>query len=127
MLATTTFTKGALAIATLDVSQNHFFTLFLRDRDANAPTATLEEVGPNTTTRHVLSKLPASNVWTRVTIDIDLAGSKATVLFGADKVLDGAAIMTAPSKDPTIRLGAVYIYGPADAFEARFDDVLLEL
>ncbi len=127
MLATTTFTKGAIAVATLDVSPNHFFTLYLRDGDPDAPAATLEESDPSAvTTRHVLAKLPAVNVWTHVTIDIDIAAAKASVLWGTEKVLDEAPIVSAPSSDPTIRIGAVYVYGPADPFEARFDDVTLD-
>ncbi len=123
---TATFASGAIAIATLDVSQNHFFTLFLRDRDPDAPAVTLEEVAGAVTTRHVLSKPLPSSQWIVVTIAIDLAASKASVLFGSQSALDGASITSAPSSDPTIRVGAVYVYGPADAFEASFDDVVLE-
>ena len=127
MLATATFTQGTIAIATLDVSQNHFFTLYLRDGDPDAPAATLEETDEAaTTTRHVLSKLPPANTWTHVTIDIDVGAAKANVLWGNEKVLDDAPIIAAPASDPTIRVGAVYVYGPADPFEARFDDVTLD-
>jgi hypothetical protein len=126
MLATATYTKGVVAIATLDVSSNHFFTLYLRDGDADSPAATLEEIAPASTTRHVLTKLPPANVWTRATIDIDLANAKASVLWGAEKALDQAPIAAGAAEDPTVRIGAVYVYGPADAFEARFDDVTLD-
>ncbi len=124
---TTTLDKGMLAIATVDVSTNHFFTLFLRDGDPDAPGPTLEESVPGTTTRHVLGSPPPANVWTRVVVDIDLGTGKASVSWDATKALDGATIATTPAaQDPTIRVGALYVYGPQDAFEARFDDVLFE-
>ena len=127
MIATASFTKGTIAVATLDVSPNHFFTLYLRDGDPDAPGPTLEETdGAAATTRHVLSKLPPAGVWTRATIDIDIAGATASVLWDDDKVLDEAPITAAPASDPTIRVGAVYVFGPADPFEARFDDVTLD-
>ncbi len=126
MLATATYTRGTIAIATLDVSPDHFFTLYLRDADPDAPAPVLEETSGATTTRHVLSKLPPAVVWTRVTIDVDVAGAKASVLWGNEKVLDQAAIAAGPASAPRIRVGAVYVYGPADPFEARFDDVTLD-
>ena len=126
MLASTTFTHGVVAIARLDVSSDHFFTLYLRDGDLDAPAATLEEISPGGTTRHLLSKLPPANEWTHVTIDVALDTAKATVLWGTDKALDQAPIAAGTAKDPTIRIGAVYIYGPAVTFEARFDDVTLD-
>lgn len=123
----TTLDKGMLAIATVDVSQSHFFTLFLRDGDPDAPGPTLEESVPGTTTRHVLGSPPPANAWTRIVVDLDLAAGKASVTWDATKALDGAAIATTPTAvDPTIRIGALYVYGPQDAFEARFDDVLVE-
>ncbi len=109
MLATTTFTQGVVASARLDVSSDHFFTLYLRDSDPDAPAATLEEISPGGTTRHVLSKLPPANEWTHVTIDVALDAAKATVLWGTDKALDQAPIAAGTAKDPTIRIGAVYI------------------
>ena len=126
MLATTSYTKGTIAIATLDVSQDHFFTLYLRDGDPDAPAAALEETNGATRTRHVLSKLPPALTWTRATIDIDIGGATATVLWGNEKVLDNAPIAAGLADEPTIRVGAVYVYGPADPFEARFDDVTLD-
>jgi hypothetical protein len=123
----TTLSKGSLAIATIDVSQNHFFTLFLRDTDPDAPGPTLEESVPGTTTRHVLGSPPPANTWTRIVVDVDLATGKASVSWDATKALDGATIATTPvAQDPTIRVGALYVYGPQDPFEARFDDVLVE-
>lgn len=127
MLATATYTKGTIAVATLDVSQNHFFTLYLRDGDLDAPAATLEETDETATTkRNVLSKLPPPFTWTRATIDIDVGGAKASVLWDGEKVLDQAPITAGVASDPTIRVGAVYVYGPADPFEARFDGVTLD-
>ena len=125
-LATTTFTQGVVAIATLDVSQTHFFTLYLRDGDPTAPAATLEETTASGTTRHLLTKVPPANTWTRATIDLDLGASKASVFWGADEALDAVAITPGPALDPTIRIGAVYVFGPADAVSARFDDVVLD-
>ncbi|MBX3219930.1 MAG: hypothetical protein KF795_05375 [Labilithrix sp.] len=126
MLETATFTQGVVAIATLDVSANHFFTLYLRDGDPDAPAATLEETSAGGTTRHVLSTLPAPGAWTRATLDLDLAASTATVRWGAETALDAAPIVAGAAKDPTIRIGAVYVYGPAAPFRARFDDVTLD-
>ena len=125
-LGTAPLTKGAVAIATLDVSLSHFFTLYLRDGHPDAPAATLEETAPGGTTRHVLSKPPPAGVWTRVTIDVDVGGARASVLWDSEKALDQATIAPGGASDPTIRVGAVYVYGPADAFEARFDDVTLD-
>ncbi len=126
LLDAVTFTQGVVAIATLDVAANHFFTLYLRDGDADAPAATLEETAPDRTTRHVLSSLPTPGTWTRATLDIDLAAAKATVRWGAQTALDGAPIVDAPAKDPTVRVGAVYVYGPAASFGAHFDNVTLD-
>ena len=57
---------------------------------------------------------------------IDFGKKTATVTFDATKVLDGATIQTATGKEATIRIGAAYVDGPADPFEARFDDVVLD-
>ena len=123
----TTLSKGALAIATVDVSQSHFFTLFQRDADPDAPGPTLEETTPAATTRHVLGSPPPANTWTRVVVDLDLTAGKASVTWEGTKAIDGAPIATSPApEDPTIRVGALYVYGPQDPFEARFDDVLFE-
>lgn len=122
---TTTITKGLVAIATLDVSTSHFFTLYLRDGDAVAPAATLEEEVGGATTRHVLAKLPVAGAWTRIVIDLDLAVGKASVSFGGDNALD-TPITPLAGTEATVRLGAVYVYGPADPFTADFDDVVLD-
>ena len=58
-------------------------------------------------------------------IDLDLAGGKASVSFDADKALDAAPIGVLTGSEATVRLGAL-VDGPADAFEARFDDVVLD-
>ena len=120
-----TFTKGIIAIATLDVSSSHYFTLNLRDQDA-VPAASLEEFVGATMTRHVLTRLPPAGVWTRITVDLDFTTGKANVSFGADKALADEPIMAVPGTETTIRLGAVYCEGPADPFLARFDDVVVE-
>jgi hypothetical protein len=124
-LPAVSFTKGSIAIATLDVSLDHFFTLYLRDGDPTAPAAVLEEYLAGTVTRHPLTLLPAVDVWTRVTVDLDLSLGKANVSFGAQKALDAAPITAVAGSEATLRLGAV-IDGPAEAFEARFDDVTLD-
>jgi len=122
----TTFTKGSMAIATVDVSNNHFFTLWLRDTDSSAPAASLEEISLSGTKRNVLGSPPPTNVATKIVVDIDLAAGTASVTWDATKALDAAAIQKGTTEDPTIRVGAVYDYGPQDAFEAHFDDVVLE-
>gem|GEM_PF-1926549 len=121
-------TKGALALATLDVSASHFFTLYLRDapQDGSEPAAILEEIDGATVRRHALTKLPAMGVWTRVTIDVDLGAGVASVLLGTEKALDAAVVSAIPGTEATIRVGAVYLFGPADAFEAGFDDVVVD-
>ena len=122
---TVTFTKGIISIATLDVSTNHFFTLSLRDQDA-VPAASLEEYVGATMTRHVLTRLPPAGVWTRITIDLDFTAGKANVTFDALKALDAEPIMPVPGTEATIRVGGVYIEGPADPFKASFDDVVVD-
>ena len=124
--STTTITKGLLAIATLDVSTNHFFTLYLRDDDATAPAAALVEQTPTTQTRHLLTGLPLAALWTKIVIDVDLVGGKANVTFGNDKVLVDAPIVATLGTEGTIRLGAVYLFPPADPLTLNFDDVVLD-
>ena len=125
-LPAVTFTKGSVAIATLDVSLSHFFTLYLRDIDGAAPAATLKEYvgGGGGTTRHVLTKLPPVNAWSRITIDLDLTNGKANVSFDAQEALVDEPITAVVGSEATVRIGVI-IDGPADAFEARFDDVVL--
>ena len=123
---TTTIATGLVAIATLDVSLNHYFTLYLRDGDAVAPAAVLEEQAAGVMTRHVLKKLPPAATWTRVVIDLDLVAGRANVSFGAQKALDAEPITALVGTEATIRVGAVYVYGPTDPFEARIDDVVLD-
>jgi hypothetical protein len=125
LLAKVTFTKGTIAIASVDVSQNHFFTLYLRDPDLSAPTAILDEYVAGIVTRHPLAKLPPVAVWTRVAIDLDLTNGKASVTFGAEKALDAEPITKLAGSEATVRIGAI-IDGPADAFEASFDDVVID-
>ncbi|CAN5883839.1 hypothetical protein BH11MYX4_BH11MYX4_49290 [soil metagenome] len=124
--STTTVTKGLLAVATLDVSSNHFFTLYLRDGDAAAPAAILEELTASTMTRHLLTRLPVAGSWTRIVIDVDLAAGKANVTFGGQPALVDAPIDATVGTEATIRLGAVYVYPPSDPFQANFDDVVLD-
>jgi hypothetical protein len=117
---------GSLAIATLDVTLNRFFTLLLRDADEDDPQPILQETGPGGTTRHVLSGLPPKNTWSRVTIELDLEGGEASVSFGSTKVLDGAAIQAGAGSEATIRIGTVYVNGPAAPITVAFDDVILD-
>ena len=125
IFASTTLTQGLVAIATLDVSSSHYFTLYLRDGDPDGAGA-LEELVGGTKTRHVLTKLPPAGTWTRITLDLDLAAGKANVTFGAQKALDAAPITAIVGTEATVRLGAVYVYGPTDPFQASFDDVVVD-
>lgn len=123
---TVTLTKGAIAIATLDVSLNHFFTLNLRDQDGTAPAASLEEYVGGTFTRHLLTRLPPAGAWTRIVIDLDFVNGRANVSFDASKALDAEPITALVGTETTVRLGGVYVEGPSDVFEARFDDVVID-
>ncbi len=73
----------------------------------------------------MLTTLPPAGVWTRVALDLDLVGGKANVSFGANKALVAAPISVLTGTEATVRIGAI-IDGPADAFEARFDDVTVD-
>lgn len=122
-------TKGALAIAALDVSLDHFFTLYLRDSPqdgVSTPAAVLEEIEGGTITRYPLAALPPMGAWTRIVIDVDLDAAKLNVTFGAVKVIDDQTIGTSGGTEATFRIGAVYLFGPSDKFEARFDDVVVD-
>jgi hypothetical protein len=125
IFATTTLTKGIVAIATLDVSSSHFFTLYLRDDGVDGAGALEEQVG-GTTTRHVLTQLPPAGAWTRIVLDLDFVTGRANVSFGAQKALDAEPITALVGTEATVRLGAVYVYGPADPFQAGFDDVVVD-
>jgi len=124
-LPSVTFTKGAVAIAQFYVNLDDAYTLYLRGPDDAANIPMLEAYVGGVTTRHMLGKLPPVGVWTRVVIDLDLAGGKASVSFDADKALDAAPISVLTGSEATVRLGAL-VDGPADAFEARFDDVVID-
>jgi hypothetical protein len=121
-----TLTQGTLAIAAVDVSTNHFFSLYFRDDDMSTPAASLEETSLAGTTRHLLANLPPAGTPTRVMIDVDLGAGMANVAWGSTIALANAPIDKTPAADPTIRVGLMYVFGPQDAFEGRFDDVLLE-
>lgn len=123
---TSTITKGLVAIATLDVSLSHFFTLYLRDGDPVAPAAILEEQVNGTLTRHLLTRLPPAGTWARIVIDLDLTVGRANVSFGGQKALDAEPITPLVGTEATVRVGAVYLYGAADPFEAHFDDVVVD-
>lgn len=122
-------TKGALAIATLDVSLDHFFTLHLRDSPqdgVSVPAAVLEEIEGSTITRFPLSALPPKGAWARIEIDLDLNAAKANVTIDGAKVVDNVTIGTTGGTEATVRLGAFYLFGPADPVEAAFDDVVID-
>jgi hypothetical protein len=123
-LPTVTFAKGAIAIAQFYVNLDDVFTLYLRSPDGAAPAAELEEYVGGVTTVHPLTKLPPAGVWTRVAIDLDLANGKATVMFDAVKALD-ATIAVGAGSEATVRIGAI-VDGPADGFEGRIDDVVVD-
>ena len=121
-----TFDKGIIAIATLDVSASHYFTLNLRDDDMTLPAASLQEFVGGSVIRHLLTKVPPINAWTRVVIDLDFGAGKANISFDAAKALDNETITPTPGTEATVRLGAVYMDGPSDAFQANFDDVIVD-
>ena len=125
LLPSLTFTKGTIAIAQFYVNLDDVYTLYLRGPDDAANIPMLEAYVGGVTTRHMLTTLPPVGVWTRVALDLDLAGGKANVSFGADKALVAAPISVLTGTEATVRLGAI-IDGPADAFEARFDDVIVD-
>lgn len=124
-LPSVTFTKGAIAIARFHITLNDSYTLYLRGPDAAGNVATLEENVNGVTTEHALAKLPTAGAWTRVTIDLDLTNGKASVMFDAQKALDAATITVGTGSEATVRIGAI-IDGPSDAFEAHFDDVVID-
>lgn len=124
-LPSLTFTKGAIAIAQFYVNLDDVYTLYLRGPDDAANLPMLEAFVAGVTTRHMLTRLPPVGVWTRVALDLDLAAGKASVSFGADKALDAAPISVLMGTEATVRIGAL-IDGPADPFEARFDDVTVD-
>jgi hypothetical protein len=125
LLPSITFTKGAIAIARFHITLNDSYTLYLRGPDAAGNIATLEENVGGVVTEHMLSSLPPIGVWTRVMLDLDLAGGKASLSFGALKALDAVAITPMAGTEATVRIGAV-IDGPSDTFEAHFDDVVVD-
>lgn len=124
-LPSVTFAKGTIAIAQFYVNLDDVYTLYLRGPDDAANIPMLEAYVGGVTTRHMLTRLPPAGVWTRVAIDLDLAGGRASVSFGADKALDGVAIGVLTGSEATVRIGAI-IDGPVDAFEASFDDVIVD-
>lgn len=124
-LPSVTFTQGAIAIAQFYVNLHDVFTLYLRGPDDAANIPMLESVVNGMLTRHMLTSLPTAGAWTHVLVDLDLAGGKASVSFGAQKALDSATIDVLTGTEATVRIGAI-IDGPNDAFEARFDDVVID-
>lgn len=116
--------SGAIGIATLDLSTDHLFTLYLRD-DSASPAPALVEARPAVATlvRNDFA-LFAANRWVHVELDLEPAQSVGTLSFDGTKVLDGIAIDPTVT-DPTIRVG-VLAYGPTDTYVARFDNVTLD-
>ncbi len=122
----TTWTQGAYSVANIDASNDHFYTLYFRDDDfANGQKASLKETVGSTDTYHPLSKVPPPNVWTRITVELDAEAGKATVLYGAETVLD-ATIASFTMSDPTFRVGSPYMIGPTDAWNVNDDDVVFD-
>jgi hypothetical protein len=123
---------GPVAIATLDMSLNHLFTLYLRDEgalDAGASAGpALVELAPVVGQTRYPFTLPAltAGQFVRVEIDVDLGTQRADVRFGGATVLSQIAIAGGATSQPTIRVG-VLSTGPQPAYAARFDDVTLEL
>ncbi len=117
---------GDVSIATLDVAGDHFFTLHLRDNDLATPGPSLEESHPSGTKHIALTALPAAGAWTRIVVDLDLAGGKASVDIGGSRVLDGASIAAEPGTAAVVRVGAVYVEGPTPVFRILVDDVVYD-
>jgi hypothetical protein len=120
--------SGTLAVATLDLSTDHLFTLYLRDDDPSAPGPTLTEQPPGgaPAVRHPFATLPPLGAWTQVAIDLDAAGGSATLTIGDTTVLSAVSIAKATVDGPTIRIGVLAL-GPATPYTMRFDDVALDL
>ena len=125
LLPSVTFTQGAIAIASFYINLTDSYTLYLRGPNAAGNVATLEENVGGTITEHMLTALPPAAAWTRVSIDLDLAGGKASVSFGAVKALDAATITVTAGSEATVRIGAI-VDGPSDQVEAHFDDVIVD-
>ncbi len=125
ILPSVTFTQGAIALASFHITVSDSYTLYLRGPDAAGNVPTLEENVNGTITEHMLTALPPINAWTRVTVDLDLSGGKASVSFGAVKALDAAPITVITGSEATVRIGAI-IDSPSDKFEAHYDDVIVD-
>jgi hypothetical protein len=123
---TSAITKGGIAIADLDLSLNHVLTLYLRDDDPAGQKPSLKEIDGSTITYHPLPKVPPADVWTRIAFDVDAATGKLTLTYGTEKILDAITIGAGATKDPTFRVGAVYVIGPTDPFEIHVDDVVVD-
>lgn len=124
-LPSVTFTKGTFAIAQFYANLDDAYTLYVRGPDDASNMPILEAYVGGVTTRHTLTKLPPVGVWTHITIDLDLAGGNASVSYDAYKALDAAPFTVLTGTEATVRIGAI-VDGPADAFEASFDDVVID-
>ena len=117
---------GPVWIATLDVSLNHLFTLYLRD-DGTTPAPALVEQAPVVgQTRNTFALPATTGQFVRVEIDLDLSAQKADVRFGGTTVLSQIAIAGGAASEATVRIGAL-TNGPQPAYAARFDNLTLEL
>jgi hypothetical protein len=125
LLPSVTFTQGAIALASFHITTTDAYTLYLRGPDAAGNVPTLEENVNGTITEHMLTALPPINAWTRVTVDLDLAGGKASVSFDTVKALDAATITVITGSEATVRIGAI-IDSPSDKLEAHYDDVIVD-
>ena len=128
LFADATQPSGTLAVATLDLAADHLLTLYLRDENAGGPGAALVEVPPGggPAARYALAVTPAVGQWTRVELDVDAAGGRATLRFDGATILDGVALTKAPTDRPTLRVG-VLTSGPADTYQFGFDNVTLDV
>jgi hypothetical protein len=123
--STSTIAEGAIAIGDLDVSDAHVFTLYLRDDDPAGAKASVKEIDGSTVTYHPIARLPAANAWTKITLDVDVANGRLSLLYDTEKVLDAVDVSKTPALDPTFRVGAVYVLGPEAPFELHVDDVVV--
>ena len=128
LFADATQPSGTLAVATLDLAADHLLTLYLRDDNADGPGAALVEVPPGgaPSVRYVLPVTPAVARWTRIDLDVDAAGGRATLRFDGATILDGVALARAATDKPTLRVG-VLTSGPADTYQFGFDNVTLDV
>jgi hypothetical protein len=122
----TAIATGAVSIGGIDLTLDRVLTLYLRDEDPAGAKPSVKEISGGSLVYHPIPKVPAADVWTRITFDVDAAAGTLTLLYDAETILDAVAIAPGPIEDPTPRIGATYVFGPTDPFEIHVDDVVLD-